>query len=238
VLGLAACLVLGLAVAVGAFRPAAAHASGGAAKTTITVTMTEYRFKLSKSKNIPLGTVVFKLVNKGKIPHDFKIAGKTSKLIAPGKTGSLTVVFTKKGTYAYVCAVFGHAKLGMKGSLAIATAAVTPPPVTTTTTTPAAVCTSPVATTITVSEFEFGFTLSQTTVPCGTVTFVMTDNGTVTHNFILSGTVPASAGVGPTLNPGQTATMTANVVPGSLDYLCSIPGHAESGMKGTLTVTG
>jgi uncharacterized cupredoxin-like copper-binding protein len=238
-LGLAACLALGLAVAVGAFRPTAARASAGASQTTITVTMTEYKFKLSKSKNIPLGTVVFKLVNKGKIPHDFKIAGKTSKLIAPGKTGSLTVHFTKKGSYAYICAVFGHAKLGMKGTLAVATAVVTPPPTTTaTTTTPAAVCASPVATTITVSEFEFGFTLSQTTVPCGTVTFVMTNSGTVTHNFILSGTVPASAGVGPTLNPGQSASMTASVVPGSLDYLCSIPGHAESGMKGTLTVTG
>jgi nitrite reductase (NO-forming) len=182
---------------------------------------------------------VFKLVNKGKIPHDFKIAGKTSKMIAPGKTGSLTVVFKKKGSYAYVCTIFGHAKLGMKGTLAIATAAVTPPPTTTpTTTAPAAVCTNPVATTVTVSEFEFGFTLSETTVPCGTVTFVMTNNGTVTHNFVLSGAVPATSGVGPTINPKQTVSMATTVVPGSFDYLCSIPGHAESGMKGTLTVTG
>src|SRR5882724_2424548 len=148
--GLVFCLAIGMAVALVGFRAASAYSSASAGKTTITVTMSEYKFKLSKSKNIPKGTVVFKLVNKGKIPHNFKIAGKTSKLIAPGKTGSLTVVFKKKGSFAYLCTVTGHAKLGMKGTLGIATAPVT---TTTTTTTTASTCASPQATTITVSEF-------------------------------------------------------------------------------------
>jgi uncharacterized cupredoxin-like copper-binding protein len=236
--GLVFCLAIGIAVALVGFRAAAAYSSASAGKTTITVTMSEYTFKLSKSKNIPKGTVVFKLVNKGKIPHNFRINGKTSKLIAPGKTGSLTVTFKKKGSFAYLCTVTGHAKLGMKGVLGIATAPVTTP-TTTTTTTSASTCASPQATTVTVSEFEYGFTLSQTTAPCGTITFVMTNNGSIVHDFILYGAQPATSGLGPTLNPGQSATMQTVVdKAGAYQYICDVPHHAELGMTGTFTVTG
>jgi uncharacterized cupredoxin-like copper-binding protein len=235
--GLVFCLAIGIAVALVGFRAASAYSSASAGKTTITVTMSEYKFKLSKSKNIPKGTVVFKLVNKGKIPHNFKINGKTSKLIAPGKTGSLTVVFKKKGSFAYLCTVTGHAKLGMKGVLGIATAPV--PTTTTTTTTSASTCASPQATTVTVSEFEYGFTLSQATAPCGTITFVMTNNGSIVHDFILYGAQPATSGLGPTLNPGQSATMqTVLDKAGAYQYICDVPHHAELGMTGTFTVTG
>jgi uncharacterized cupredoxin-like copper-binding protein len=236
--GLVFCLAIGIAVALVGFRAAAAYSSASAGKTTITVTMSEYKFKLSKSKNIPKGTVVFKLVNKGKIPHNFRINGKTSKLIAPGKTGSLTVTFKKKGSFAYLCTVTGHAKLGMKGVLGIATAPVTTP-TTTTTATSASTCASPQATTVTVSEFEYGFTLSQTTAPCGTITFVMTNNGSIVHDFILYGAQPATSGLGPTLNPGQSATMQTVVdKAGAYQYICDVPHHAELGMTGTFTVTG
>jgi len=220
----------------------------GAKKTTITVTMgkpTEFHFTLSKSKNIPVGTVVFKLVNKGKVAHDFKINGKTSKLIKPGKTGTLTVVFKKKGSYTYQCTVPGHAKLGMKGALGIATAKVTPPPppATTTTapppattTTASAACTTNVATTVQVKMFEFGFTLSQLSIPCGTVTFVVTNTGSAEHNFDLQGV--SANGVGPLVEPGQSETQVVTFTQsGSYGYVCDVPGHARLGMIGSLTVT-
>jgi uncharacterized cupredoxin-like copper-binding protein len=92
-------------------RPAAATA------TTVTVTMKEFKFILSK-KIVRHGTVTFKLVNKGKLPHDFKIAGKKSKLIRPGKTGKL-IVTLKKGKLPYICTVVGHAGFGMKGKLTV-----------------------------------------------------------------------------------------------------------------------
>jgi uncharacterized cupredoxin-like copper-binding protein len=234
--GLVLCLAFGLAIALVGVRASAAHSSTTAAKTTITVTMTEYKFKLSKSTNIPVGTVVFKLVNKGKIPHNFKINGKTSKQIAPGKTGSLTVTFKKKGNLAYLCTLPGHAKLGMKGTLGIATKPTTTTP---TTTTPASVCANPQATTINVSEFEYGFTLSQTSAPCGTVTFVMTNTGSIVHDFILYGAQPQTSGLGPVLDPGQSATMqTTFTKAGTYQYICDVPRHADLGMKGDFTVTG
>lgn len=83
--------------------------------TTVTVTMKEFKFTLSK-KIVPHGTVTFKLVNKGSLSHDFKISGKKSKMIGKGKSGTLTVTLTK-GSKAYVCTVPGHAAAGMKGTL-------------------------------------------------------------------------------------------------------------------------
>lgn len=96
---------------------AAAPALGArthAAAASVTVTATEFKFKLSKL-SAPHGKVTFTLVNKGKLAHDFKIAGKKTALIAPGKSTKLTVTLAK-GTFKYLCTVAGHAAAGMKGS--------------------------------------------------------------------------------------------------------------------------
>jgi uncharacterized cupredoxin-like copper-binding protein len=88
-----------------------------ATSTTVTVTETEFHFKLSKT-SVPHGAVTFVLVNKGKLAHDFKIAGKRSPLLAPGKTTKLTVTL-KAGKVPYICTVPGHAAAGMKGTLTV-----------------------------------------------------------------------------------------------------------------------
>ena len=112
-------ITLALGVALAALVAAAPVAAGQAAATatTVTVTMKEFKFVLSK-KTVRHGKVTFKLVNKGKLPHDLKIAGKKSKLISPGKTGFLTVTL-RAGKIAYLCTVAGHAAAGMKGKLTV-----------------------------------------------------------------------------------------------------------------------
>jgi len=97
--------------------PGAARSSAAAA-TTVTVTMKEFKFTLSKAK-VPHGKVTFKLVNKGKLAHDFKIAGKKSPMVQPKKTKTFVVTLSKKGKIAYVCTVPGHAAAGMKGKLTV-----------------------------------------------------------------------------------------------------------------------
>jgi uncharacterized cupredoxin-like copper-binding protein len=110
-------LALGVALAtLVAAAPVAASPSAAKA-TTITVKMKEFKFILSK-KTVPHGAVTFKLVNIGKLAHDFRIAGKTSKLIQPGKTGKF-VVTLKKGKLTYNCPVPGHTAAGMKGKLTV-----------------------------------------------------------------------------------------------------------------------
>jgi uncharacterized cupredoxin-like copper-binding protein len=107
-------VVLGAALMVTA--PAIAAVDRAAAKTTtITVKMSEFKFVLSKA-SAPKGTVTFKLSNKGHVDHDFKINGKKTPLISPGKTATLTVKFQKTGKFPYLCTVPGHAASGMKGT--------------------------------------------------------------------------------------------------------------------------
>jgi uncharacterized cupredoxin-like copper-binding protein len=58
-------------------------------------------------------------VNKGKTIHDFKINGKKTPSIAPGKSASLTVKFAKTGKSPYLCTIPGHAAAGMKGTFTV-----------------------------------------------------------------------------------------------------------------------
>jgi uncharacterized cupredoxin-like copper-binding protein len=101
-------IVLG-SIAVPAFA-ARSHATA----TKIKVTATEFKFKLSSTKLAKPGPVTFTVVNKGKLPHDFKVAGKKTRQIKPGKSAKLTVTF-KPGSFPYLCTVPGHAAAGMKG---------------------------------------------------------------------------------------------------------------------------
>jgi uncharacterized cupredoxin-like copper-binding protein len=88
-----------------------------ATATALTVTATEFHFKFSKV-SVPHGSVTFTVVNKGHVAHDFKIAGKKTTLIKPGKSAKLTVTL-KAGKIAYLCTVPGHAAAGMKGKLTV-----------------------------------------------------------------------------------------------------------------------
>jgi uncharacterized cupredoxin-like copper-binding protein len=98
--------------------PQALPALGQPSGATVSVMENEFSMKLSKSA-LKKGTVTFTVMNHGQLPHDFKVAGKKSAVIAPGATGKLTVKFAKAGRYAFTCTVAGHAASGMKGSLTV-----------------------------------------------------------------------------------------------------------------------
>ena len=106
-----------LLVAVGAVAAPALASRAHAAATSVTVTATEFKFKLSKT-SVPHGAVTFTIVNKGKLSHDFKIAGKKTALIKPGRSAKLNVTL-KAGKDPYLCTVAGHAAAGMKGTLTV-----------------------------------------------------------------------------------------------------------------------
>jgi uncharacterized cupredoxin-like copper-binding protein len=102
---------------------AAMSAFGGSSSadaTTLTVTLgkpSEFKITLSK-KTIIRGVTTFKVTNKGAIGHDFKIAGKKTVVLKTGKAATLKATL-KKGKYAYLCTVPGHAAAGMKGILTV-----------------------------------------------------------------------------------------------------------------------
>lgn len=96
------------------------------------------------------------------------------------------------------------------------------------------VAVKPQTTAVTGTASEMKFTLSQTTVPRGTVIFTVKNSGVLPHDFSFG-----SAGGGtPMLEPGQSATLTVQFPkPGKYTYICTVEGHQEAGMIGTITVT-
>jgi uncharacterized cupredoxin-like copper-binding protein len=115
--------VAALAAALAWVLPALAHqaSSTGARVSAVNVTTgkpAEFRFTLSK-KTVPKGTVNFLVINKGALPHDFKINGHKTTLLSPGQAKTLKVTFLKAGKYPYLCTVTGHAAAGMKGILTV-----------------------------------------------------------------------------------------------------------------------
>lgn len=91
---------------------------------------------------------------------------------------------------------------------------------------------------------EYHFTLSVTSVKTGTVTFKLTNSGTVPHDLEIcsspkGGSADSCTGTStPLISPGATATLTVTFkTAGSYEYLCTFPGHAALGMKGDLKVT-
>jgi uncharacterized cupredoxin-like copper-binding protein len=102
-----------LVVAVAAF--------GSSSKTAVTVTAgkpSELKFTLSK-KTAVKGVVSFAVTNRGTLAHDFKIAGKKTKVLKAGAKATLTVTIAKPGKYQFLCTVKGHAAGGMKGTFTV-----------------------------------------------------------------------------------------------------------------------
>jgi uncharacterized cupredoxin-like copper-binding protein len=85
---------------------------------SVNVTATEFKFVLS-TKTAKRGVVSFRIKNIGKLGHDFSINGRKTRVISPGKSATLRVVFLRKGHYPYTCTVPGHASAGMKGIFTI-----------------------------------------------------------------------------------------------------------------------
>jgi len=225
-------------VAAGIFVPGggasskASHATSHSMATTrVTVTATDSKFTLSR-RSVPVGTVIFTVTNKGKVSHDFKIAGKKTPLLSPGHSATLRVTFSKKGRYPYLSTVSGQASHGMKGVFSVVAAV---PPRPTTTTPPYAPPTGPVGTATTTVTVELQdnpvelFVLSQTTIPSGMVTFVITNKCVIACSFNLEG-IKAGA----ILNKvGQSETWTVALAPGIYRFHCDV----DSSMKGSFTVT-
>jgi plastocyanin len=82
--------------------------------------MTEYKFVLS-TRTVPVGTVVFKIVNKGDVQHNMVFPGPIvygkSPLLATGQTYSLKMRFKSAGSYPFVCTL--HIELGMTATLRV-----------------------------------------------------------------------------------------------------------------------
>jgi plastocyanin len=88
---------------------------------------------------------------------------------------------------------------------------------------------------IPIASSGFSFTKTSVTAHAGTVTLKATNPQSTPHDISLKGN-----GVdvkGSQVSNGGTSTVTADLKPGTYTFYCSVPGHEQAGMKGTLTVS-
>jgi plastocyanin len=183
------------------------------------------------SLTVPAGEVTLSMRNDSVIWHNIAIRGNGVDVKGPvvGAGGVSTVTANlAAGTYEFYCSVPGHAEAGMKGTLIVGEGGGTPP-----TTTPTTPSTPPPSSQLVASGLAFNF--SSISATAGSVTINMFNDSAIPHNIAIRGN-----GVdvqGPVVGKGQTSSVTAELAPGTYEFYCSVPGHAEAGMKGTLVVT-
>jgi len=108
-------LLATLVLAAGALAAVTASAADSARVTA--GKPSEFRFSLSK-RSVVHGTVTFRVTNRGRVSHDFRIGGRKTKLLKRGQSATLRVTL-RKGRAAFRCTVPGHAVAGMKGTLTV-----------------------------------------------------------------------------------------------------------------------
>ena len=217
---------------------ASTEGAGPAGDTpTIDLIMVDLAFEPAEL-TIPANTdVTINLVNQGNLPHAFALADGSisSDEIAGGGTGSVTLNFPV-GEYDFICPVPGHVEAGMVGRLIVEEApALDATPEDSPETPPAA---SPEpdsgdSSTVELVMVDLAFEPADFTIPANTeVTVNLVNNGALPHAFQLEDGSLASDEIA----GGGTGSVTLNLPPGTYPYICPVPGHAESGMVGTITV--
>src|SRR5215208_6121429 len=93
---------------------------------------------------------------------------------------------------------------------------------------PAALGTSRAKYAVTATDFKLRIVPAKVTA--GLNTFTVVNRGEATHDFKI-GAKKTSI-----LNPGQKQTISVTLKKGRYTYLCTVPGHAQLGMKGTVVV--
>lgn len=110
-------------VVVTAVAGVASASQSTAQANVITVTATDFHFKVVKPAVVKHGVVyTLKFVNKGAALHnvDFQHVKATKVIAGGGKSETVKITFPKKGIVKYICDVPRHAELGMFGSLKVA----------------------------------------------------------------------------------------------------------------------
>jgi plastocyanin len=74
------------------------------------------------------------------------------------------------------------------------------------------------------------------TAKAGIVTIDFTNTSPTPHNVTVANSAGKVLGATPTFE-GGTRTLTLSLAKGTYTYYCSVPGHEQAGMKGTLSIS-
>jgi len=108
-----------------------------------------------------------------------------------------------------------------------------------------------------VDEFDYGFRLTDTTLPAGKIVIVDVNRGTVAHELVMfkadrnaaslplradksvnedSSQMENVADSGSALAPGETRLITTDLEAGHYVMVCNLPSHYQLGMRVDITV--
>jgi plastocyanin len=82
---------------------------------------------------------------------------------------------------------------------------------------------------------ELAYTTTEATAKAGKVTIDFSNPQALTHDVAIENAQGEEVGATELIASGSDST-TVDLKPGTYTYYCSVPGHREAGMEGTLTV--
>jgi plastocyanin len=82
---------------------------------------------------------------------------------------------------------------------------------------------------------ELAYTTTSATAKAGKVTIDFNNPQSLTHDVAIESSSGEEVGKTELIAAGSDST-TVNLQPGTYHYFCTVPGHREAGMEGTLTV--
>lgn len=82
---------------------------------------------------------------------------------------------------------------------------------------------------------ELAYTSTAETAAAGKVTIDFKNPQGLSHDVAIEGSGGETVGKTDVIGEGETSA-TVNLKPGKYTFYCSVPGHREAGMEGTLTV--
>ena len=210
--------------------------------------------------------IEFSVVNDGISFHSFGVTpaeagfsdilagtaiGSMSSPLKPGEAGKSQFIPTSEGTFYYICTVPGHRELGMVGKVIVGPKGEAPKAAA-----PTGVSRDFTLDFVESADFrtltfnalpgEEGHNPTITVNSGDSVTINTSNKGVSFHSFGIvanpddHNSIVWNSAIGSMsspIKPGESGTVTFTAgAPGTYYYICTVPGHAALGMKGSFTV--
>jgi plastocyanin len=85
------------------------------------------------------------------------------------------------------------------------------------------------------TEGQLAYSTKSLSAKAGKVSIDFTNGSPISHNVTVESSSGSILGSTPTFQ-GGSKTLSLNLKPGTYKFFCSVPGHRQAGMEGTLVV--